>query len=293
MGRPPVGEKQWLRRFGVHPKKRWGQNFLINPRVIARMLDRWSLEPGQRVLEIGSGAGSLTLPLLRQGLSVVAVEKDPLLCELLRERVEEECPRAELTIVNRDILELAPGERPLRIAPGVGWVLVGNLPYVITTAVLEWTIRNKHLFRWASFMVQREYGERVLARPATPPYGSLAVWVGFHLVVGKEIRVGAPNFWPVPKVDSLVMRLTPREKPPVAVPSEAAFEQVVRAAFSRRRKLIAGARAAGLDLARPVVDAALAAAGVDGRRRAEQCTREDFAAIARALAALDAASGIR
>ncbi|MCK4304704.1 MAG: 16S rRNA (adenine(1518)-N(6)/adenine(1519)-N(6))-dimethyltransferase [Candidatus Eisenbacteria sp.] len=304
--------RQWLRRYEVRPKKRWGQTFLTDPRVPARLLELWDLKAGLRVLEIGAGAGALTLPLLARGLKVVAVERDRLLCRLLRDRVREECPGTNLCILEQDILTLDPGETLMRAShvessrgPAdtqpqqmagekcvpIGtdfpdrWVLVGNLPYAITGSLLKWVVRNRGWFSWASLMLQREVALRLMAAPGSKAYGSLTLWVGFHFRVEKELAVDAASFWPMPKVTSLVLRLTPRAKPPVDVPSGAMLETVVRAAFSHRRKVLAGSLARGLGVHRRRVEDALSAAGIGPRLRAEECSLEDFAALTRSLAA--------
>jgi len=281
----PRGTAQWLREAGIRPRKAWGQNFLINPRIATRLIEGWNLAPGARVCEIGAGAGSLTLPLLARGARVVAVERDAALAELLQRRAREECPAGELHVLAADILEM---ELPmlLETLPDAGaCVLVGNLPYAITTPILEWAGRGRAGYAWASFMVQREYGERLTAAPGSAAYGSLSVWAAYRFALRRELSVGAANFWPRPKVESVVLRLTPHGRPPVVVPGEEALERVVRAAFGQRRKMIGGALAHGLRLPRARVDGALAAAGIEPRQRAETCSLEQFAALTRALEA--------
>ncbi len=283
---PLIGTKRWLRAAGIHPRKAWGQNFLINPRVAARIVQRWALPPGHPVVEIGAGAGSLTLPLLAQGALVVAVEKDEALCDLLRRRAAAECPAGELRIVAGDVLQLDPSLLLAGVTVGRQPVLVGNLPYKLTTPILEWTTRHRHHFRWAAFMVQREYGERLLAECRSPAYGALTLWMRFYFAGSRECIVGPANFYPVPKVDSVVVRLVPHAVPPEQVPSAALFERVVRAAFAQRRKVIGAALAHTLDLPRERIEAALAEVGLAGQRRAEECGLAQFAALTRALAPL-------
>jgi 16S rRNA (adenine1518-N6/adenine1519-N6)-dimethyltransferase len=281
---PPRGTRQWLRSAGIRPRRAWGQNFLVNARVVERILQRWDLEPGTGVVEIGAGAGSLTLPLLERGLAVVAIERDPALCDLLRLRVAAEAPQSQPRILAADVLTLDPAQACAGISPSRGWVLVGNLPYSQTTPILEWAGEHRARFRWNAFMVQREYGDRMLAGAGDPAYGSLSLWVAGRFRTAKEILVKPENFWPIPKVDSIVLRLTPWETPPVDVPDLAVLERVVRAAFSQRRKMLAQPLAQALGLPRARIEAALAAAGIDARRRAETCGLEEFAALTRALA---------
>lgn len=285
MSVPTRGTARWLREAGIRPRKAWGQNFLVNPRVAGRLVEGWALEPGAAVCEIGAGAGSLTLPLLMRGARVVAVERDPALADLLQRRARSECAAGELHVLAADILELDLPEIVGRIPEARAWFLTGNLPYAITTPILEWTGRHRERFVWASFMVQREYGERLIAAPGSRAYGSLSVWAAYRFAVRREHSVGPANFWPRPKVESVVLRLVPHPRPPVEVSGEAALERVVRAAFGQRRKVIGGALAHGLGLPRERVERALGEAGIGPRRRAEECGLAQFAALARALAA--------
>jgi len=266
------------------PTKKMGQNFLINPDIPLSMIDSWKLEEGVGVLEIGPGTGALTMPLLARGLTVVAVEKDLRLCELLAEKVNKECDRGEIRIVNEDILRLNPAESLRWDGAPKKWVLVGNLPYSISTPVFEWTIKVRDFFGWVSYMVQREYGQRILAVPRTKAYSSLTLWVGYHFMAERLLDVAADNFWPRPKVDSVVLRLTPFSKPPVVAPSAEALERVVRAGFMHRRKMLAGSLGRAFDLPRAEVENAMTAAGISITCRPEECTLAEFAALSRALA---------
>jgi 16S rRNA (adenine1518-N6/adenine1519-N6)-dimethyltransferase len=278
----PHGTTQWLRETGIRPRKAWGQNFLVNPRVAARLVAGWGLAPGACLLEIGAGAGSITLPLLQRGVRVVAVERDPALAELLRRRAEAECAEGDLRILTADILTVE-GREILAAGPAGDWHLAGNLPYSITTPILEWAGRQRASFAWASFMVQREYGERLLAPPGGEAYGALTLWAAYRFAMRRELTVGSANFWPRPTVESVVVRLVPHARPPVEVPGEEALRAVVRAAFGQRRKVIGGALAAGLCLPRERVERALAEAGIGSRRRGEECDLAQFAALTRAL----------
>jgi 16S rRNA (adenine1518-N6/adenine1519-N6)-dimethyltransferase len=281
---PPRGTRQWLRAAGIRPRRAWGQNFLVNARVVERILQRWDLAPGTGVIEIGAGAGSLTLPLLERGLTVVAIERDPALCDLLRLRVAAEAPESQPRILAADVLTVDPQQARAGLSPTQGWVLVGNLPYSQTTPILEWAGAHRGCFRWSAFMVQREYGDRLLAKAGDPAYGSLSLWIASRFRAAKEILVKPENFWPIPKVDSIVLRLTPWETPPVDVPDLAVLERVVRAGFSQRRKMLTQPLAQALGLPRARIEAALAEAGIDARRRAETCRLEEFAALTRVLA---------
>lgn len=273
--------RDWLRRYDIKPRKHWGQSFLVDESIPARMVARWDLNPRIGVFEVGAGAGALTLPLLRAGQTVVAVERDRRLCELLHQRVAAEDPGGRLALWDRDVLKLDPREAIDGVAGIESWILVGNLPYAITTPIFEWSIRHTGWFVFASFMIQKEVGERLLAQQGTAAYGSLTLWMGYHFRLERELTVKSGSFWPMPKVDSVVVRLTPWERPPVEVPSAALLEKLVRAAFSHRRKVVGGSLALGLRMPRAIVEERLAAAGIQGRKRAQECSLEDFARLAR------------
>ena len=278
--------KAWLRAAGIRPRRAWGQNFLINPRLAEQIVAAWSVGPDHGVVEIGAGAGALTAPLLAAGATVVAVERDVALVDLLAERTAAEAAPGALRCVAGDIRAQSPEALCAGLAPPAGWGLVGNLPYALTTPILEWAGRHRHAFGWQAFMVQREYGERLTARPGQAAYGALTVWVASRFEIERQLRLGPANFWPIPKVDSIVVRLRPRPEPPPGRPALAQLERVVRAAFSQRRKMLPKPLAAGLELAPERVVAALDAAGIDARRRAESCSLEEFYALTAALADL-------
>ena len=301
----------YLRAHGIVPRKRWGQNFLIRPAILDQIVHRWDLSPGSAVLEVGAGAGSLTARLLARGARVLAIERDPRLCRLLRERFVVESAGGRFALIEGDVLaitraewvaaaERLPGAGTMTTPPpgsaaatgaataagaARGWKFVGNLPYSITTPILEWTIGQKGEFEWAAYMVQREYAARLLASPGSSAYGSLTLWMGYHFRAEKEMAVGAACFWPIPRVESAVVRLTPWDSPPVEVPSAEPYERVVRAAFAHRRKMVGGALSLALGLSRDAVEAMLRSAGLDPRQRAEQYDAASFARLARAFQA--------
>jgi 16S rRNA (adenine1518-N6/adenine1519-N6)-dimethyltransferase len=225
----------------------------------------------------------LTLPLLARGLTVVAVEKDLRLCEVLAEKVNRECKRGELRLIHQDILSLDPQEGLCWDGAPKRWICVGNLPYSISTPAMEWIIAQRRHFEWASFMVQREYGERIVAPAGSKTYGSLSVFMAYHFRCEKLMDVDAANFWPVPKVNSVVMILHPHREPPVDIPSLAVMEKVVRTGFSQRRKMMAGTISKGLGIPRDRLEAAMIEAGIALNARPEVCDLNQFAALTRIL----------
>ena len=278
----PYSARQFLRAGDFRPSKKLGQNFLIDENV-ARKLIRL-LEPREHevFLEIGAGAGALTLPLARKGVRVFAVEVDRRLAGMLRAGLKE-FPNVE--VLEKDVLRLDV-PKLAALASSAGGTLsdrlqvLGNLPYSITTQIVLFLIRNrKHIGR-ALLTVQKEYAERLLAGTGTRQYASITVLVRFHAEVESVMNVSPRCFFPVPDVSSSVLRMTFREKPAVRVKDEAAFENVVRASFSHRRKMVLNSIAERYDLEKNSAASLFRLAGVDGTKRAEQLELQELARIA-------------
>jgi 16S rRNA (adenine1518-N6/adenine1519-N6)-dimethyltransferase len=276
---PSRSEKRWLRRGSVRPRRSLGQNFLVNPRVRDALVARWDIAAADTVVEIGAGAGALTIPLLDRARRVIAVERDRSLCLLLALRAAEERPGAALEILHRDARRLDP--RELTSAGGrPPMVLVGNLPYAVTSPLLLWILENRRLFRWASIMVQREYAARLLVSPGSPGGSSLTVWTAFHARVELEMKVSAGAFWPRPDVDSTVVRMIPRAASPFPLEDPAWLEKSLRASFGQRRKQLGGALASAMGWSRPDADRLLGGLGLDPARRGETLTLEEHVRLA-------------
>jgi 16S rRNA (adenine1518-N6/adenine1519-N6)-dimethyltransferase len=268
-----------LERYGLQAKKSWGQNFLVDPGVQARIVAGAGLSSDDVALEIGAGLGALTGHLLAQAGRVIAVERDPDMIHVLR---AEFAQRATLGIKDMDALEL--DFAALSSAAGRPLVVVGNLPYQITTPLLfgitDAAARGQVIAR-AVLMVQREFAERVVAAPGSKTYGRLSVMVQQQAAVQMLFHVNAGAFHPRPAVTSTVFRLVPRAQPLAPVRDDALFAAVVRAAFATRRKMLRRALAPAFgELAVP----ALARAEIDETRRAEELDVAAFARLANAIA---------
>lgn len=210
-----------LDSLGKRPTKRLGQHFLLDERVIQRQVGLASLEEGDTVLEIGPGIGNLTEEILRRGVKLVAVEQDPGFCAFLRRRFG-------------DRIELIQGDAVRAFLPEFDKV-VSNLPYQISSPI---TFKLLDIgFESAVLMLQREFADRMVARPGTPEYGRLSVGVHYRAECEIAMKVSRSSFWPQPKVDSCVVRLRPRP-PPFKVRDEQAFFKVTQALFSHRRKKV-------------------------------------------------------
>jgi len=274
-------ERRWLESHGIRPLKRRGQNFLLDPRVPAETVRRAAWPADAPVLEIGSGGGALTAALLAGGRRVLGLEIDPDLAGLLTERFAAEIAEGRCEIVlgdarRADLAALASRLRPA--GGGLPW-LAGNLPYAVTTPLLLRALEASASFSGAVFMVQREYGERLRARPGEKAYSSLTVRTAAQAEARSLLLVGRSAFWPRPGVESMVVELRFPHPPPY--PGEIGrLERVLRAAFGQRRKVLENALAHGLGLTREEARALLERAGCDPRARAEEVELDRFATLA-------------
>ncbi len=275
--------RQILDRYGVAPKQSLGQNFLFDEGLLARIAGAADLSPGDEVLEVGPGLGALTRQLAQTAGRVVAVELDGRLLPILRYELE---PFANVELVQADILSFDPAAWF-----GAPYVMVANVPYYITGAILRHLLESRPRPRRMVMTVQREVADRLTAAP--PQMSLLAVSVQYYGRVRLVGAVKAGAFWPRPEVDSAVIRIdvderhlrgeestdftdfTDEEPSPsvssvksVDSPSEEAFFRVVRAGFGEKRKQLKN-NLRRLGLGDGAIAAALEAAGIDGRRRAE------------------------
>jgi 16S rRNA (adenine1518-N6/adenine1519-N6)-dimethyltransferase len=276
-----------LRRHGLRPRKRWGQNFLIDRNTLRNVLRAAEVEPEDCILEIGPGLGTLTLELAQTARRVLAVEIDPLLVEILR--AETVTDMANVEVIHGDALEidlsrLLDGAAAVAGRAPARWKAVANIPYYITTPLIERLLGVKERLERIVLMVQREVASRLTAAPGSEEYGSLSVFAQYHAVPEVTARVSRTAFLPPPAVDSAIVRLRVRQEPAAAVRDERLFFQVVRAAFEQRRKTLLNALTTVPGLAREAAGAALAQAGIAPSRRGETLAVADFARLADAVA---------
>ena len=255
-------------------RKSLGQHFLSDPRILARIADAVALTSDETVVEIGAGRGSLTDALLARAARVVAIEIDRKLVELLREKYANE-PR--LTIVEADVLDVNLGE-----VAGGAYALAGNVPYYITTPILFQALRQPRALR-SVLLVQKEVAARMAAPPGADDYGALSVNVQAVADVELLFRIPAGAFNPPPRVDSAVVRVTPRAVPVVAVGIEEPFRIFVQAAFALRRKQMRRVVRTVAERSATEAESALAACGIDSDARPETLSAEQFFALGRAL----------
>jgi len=270
-----MNDRLLLERHGIIPKKSLGQNFLHDQNTLEKLVELAELTPDATVVEIGAGTGNLTRLLVRQAARVIAVELDERLVSLLRAEFATE-PRVEL--VHGDILEINLAER---VGP-VPYMVVANLPYYITSAILRHFLEHPPRPQRLVLTVQREVAERLVATPGA--MSLLAVSVQFYGQPRIVMHLSPAAFWPRPDVESAVVRIDVYAAPPVAVPDERLFFRVVRAGFGQKRKQLRNSLSAGLHLDKAQAEEVLGKAGVDPQRRAETLSLDEWAAITRAVA---------
>ncbi|GMV37300.1 MAG: ribosomal RNA small subunit methyltransferase A [Fimbriimonadales bacterium] len=268
----PSDIRSLLAELGIRPRKAWGQHFLCDRNALRRIVDAAELAEGEAVLEIGPGLGALTEALLARGHSVVAVERDPHLVDSLRAWAAP-----GLEIVHADFLRYDLEEA---LTKGVESV-VSNLPYCITTPVLERLLPERRIRRMV-LTVQREVADRLRAAPGSREYGSLSVFAQHHTVVRSLFTLSPRLFYPPPEVESAVVRMDRRQSG-MSEGEERCLRDIVRAAFGGRRKTLRNSLQTLVSRER--AEALLAEVGVDPQRRAETLSVDTFEELARRLAA--------
>ena len=254
------------------PRKRFGQHFLHDPGILARIVASVAPRPDDRIVEIGPGEGALTLPLLRKAGHLTAIELDRDLIEPLRVKAQGV---GELTIISADALTVDFNT----LADGARIRLVGNLPYNISTPILFHCLEHAGAIDDMHFMLQKEVVDRMAAAPGSKTYGRLSVMLQLRCTVEPLLHVPPGAFRPPPKVDSAVVRLVPLPAQQLPDVDFALVEKLVRAAFGQRRKTLSNA------LSDHASAADIVAASLDPRARAEQLAPEAYVALARVLSA--------
>ena len=266
------------KRFDIKMSKKLGQNFLIKRGIVDEIVHAAELTPGEPVLEVGPGIGTLTQGLAQSGANVTAIELDRRLLEVLDTTLAS---YDNVRIVHGDVLKLdvptIMNHKPFKV--------VANLPYYITTPIIMSLLESKLPIERLVVMVQKEVALRMVAKPGTKDYGALSVAVQYYTEPDIVLDVPPKSFLPAPAVTSSVIRCVLRDKPPVDVIDEKLFFRVVKAGFAQRRKTFANTmKTTGLSKDR--IEELLAKANIDGQRRGETFTLQEFADVANAWAAL-------
>jgi 16S rRNA (adenine1518-N6/adenine1519-N6)-dimethyltransferase len=268
-----------LAAHGVRPRKALGQHFVVDEGALASVMDAAEVGPDDTVLEIGGGVGALTQALARRASVVHCLEIDEALVAILKESLAD---FPNVTVHHIDALKF-----PFETLPAP-YAVVANIPYQITAPLVGRFIAERERLSRVTLTVQREVARRLHASAGTKDYGALSVAVAYYFSTRHHASLPADAFWPPPKVDSAVISMSPRSSPPVEVGGdEEAFLAMVRKAFAHRRKTLRNnlqaLRAEGWSS--EAVEQAIAEVVVDGKRRAETLTLEEFAALWLALLA--------
>lgn len=269
-----------LSKYNFTPKKKLGQNFMIDRNSVDRIVDAAELSKDDLVLEIGTGLGTLTRALAEKAGKVISVEYDKVLFEIAKDVLDGV---NNIDLVREDFLKL--DLKKLLEKPS-SYKIVGNLPYYITAPIITKLIEAKPVFSKGVITVQKEVAERLTAKPGTREYGTLSIFVQYHLIVSIVSFIAKSSFLPHPQVTSAIVVMEPREKPLVKVENEELFFRIIHASFEHRRKTLRNSilMSKKFDITKEKLDRALSAAGINGERRGETLSPEEFAGLSDALA---------
>lgn len=261
-----------IRRFGIHAKHKLGQNFLIRPDVVSAIAEAAELGEHVPVMEIGAGIGTLTQALAETGADVTAFELDKSLERVLSHTLEH---YKNIHIIYEDVLKAdlktILGDRD--------WRCAANLPYYITTPILLSLIQSDLPISLFVFMMQKEVADRILALPGSKDYGALTLAVNFDCTAERVLDIPPTAFIPRPQVTSTVLKIRRREKPAVEVKDRKLFFSLVKMGFGQRRKVFTNAMKSG-GIPADWIPEILAKAGIDGKRRGETFSMEEYGKLA-------------
>ncbi len=257
----------------IRPKKSLGQNFLIDKNVVGKILDALELKPNETLLEIGSGKGDITSLIAPCVKKLYAVEIDRRIFSELSLKAKE---YPNLESINSDILKCNIAELPLD--KGAKLKVFGNIPYYISTPIINRLISFRDFIERVYITVQAEFAERLTALPGNKDYGSLTCYVQYYAFVRRIFTIKKNSFYPVPKVDSCLLGLEFRKKPLVFVTDEKKFFSIIRAAFGQRRKKLSNNLKGHLN--EDILKVFFAESNISPNARAEELSLQDFAYLA-------------
>jgi 16S rRNA (adenine1518-N6/adenine1519-N6)-dimethyltransferase len=273
-----VSIKKELAEYGLTPRKKWGQHFLIDRNILNKVIRTAELEKGDVVLEVGPGLGEMALALARQVKKVIAVEIDPKLAEMLKKKTMD-LPNVE--VIKGDILKINFNQ--LFHQEGQRLKVVANLPYQISTPLLFRFIESRDVFSDFTLMLQREVAERMVASPGGKDYGPLSVFTQAASNLSIRFFIKPSAFFPPPKVESAVIHMAWKERPAVASGEKEWFKLVVRGCMGYRRKRLMNALKHS-DIPLPSdIEQRMEKIGIDAHRRPGTLTIQEFARLAEAL----------
>ena len=267
---PDLNVVELLKSHGIQPDKRLGQNFLIDPMYLHKVADAGNISKDDTVLEIGAGLGSLTRLLGLQAREVFAVELDADLIPILNQ-VTFQFPN--IHIIHKDILQFDPAE----LTTSTGYLVVANIPYYITSNLFRHLLTGTTRPRRIVLTVQREVAERICAQPNKLSLLGLSVQVFGHPVILSRVPAGA--FYPVPKVDSAIIRIEMYSAPIIPADQLDTFFQIAKAGFSQKRKMLRNSLSAGLRQDRSTIEDLLFEADIEPQRRAQTLTLDEWKSL--------------
>ncbi len=270
---------QLLKQAGLYAGKELGQNFLSNPGTARMIVEKAGISEDTHVLEIGPGLGALTLFIAKKALHVTAVEKDERLIPILKEAIESEGLK-NIDIIHKDVLKLNIRD----MLKDKKLVVIGNLPYNISSQILFKLVQERRYIEKAFLMFQRELAARILAPPGGRDYSRLSAVSQYAAKISFVAEVGPASFFPSPDVDSTILQFQFFQPEEFDENEEKLLFDVIKAAFSKRRKSLKNSMAGGeLGYQKEFVLRVLARAGIDAQRRAETLSVKEFKAIAQAI----------
>ncbi|MBR6252543.1 MAG: 16S rRNA (adenine(1518)-N(6)/adenine(1519)-N(6))-dimethyltransferase RsmA [Clostridia bacterium] len=260
-----------LNQYGLKAKKKFGQNFLINQDIIDSIIEKSEITQNDVVLEIGPGLGTLTKELLKHSKRVIAVELDEDMCNILKNRFDN----GNLEVICDDILKIDLNEFTNKYG---SIKVVANLPYYITTPIIMKLLESEYKIDSITVMVQKEVGDRICSTSKDRENSSITIGINYYAKPKIIIDVPKENFFPSPEVDSCVIKLDVLEKPPVNVKDKDKFFNIVKMAFSQRRKTILNSLSSS-NYSKEQVANVLEKLNLDSKLRAEDLSIEDYANI--------------
>ncbi|MDL0419765.1 16S rRNA (adenine(1518)-N(6)/adenine(1519)-N(6))-dimethyltransferase RsmA [Caldibacillus thermoamylovorans] len=280
----PLRTRAILEKYGFTFKKSLGQNFLIDTNILNNIVDHAEITPESGVIEIGAGIGALTEQLAKRCKKVLAFEIDQRLLPILEDTLS---PYPHVSVVHQDFLKADVHQAIETYLQEVKDIaIVANLPYYVTTPIIMKCLEDHLPFRSMVIMMQKEVGSRITAKPGTKDYGSLSIAIQYYTTAEIVMNVPKTVFIPQPNVDSVVVKLTKRDQPVVAVKDEQFFFNIVKFSFAQRRKTILNNLVSQLENGKEKKErimAALEKAEIDPTRRGETLTIEEFAKLSDGL----------
>jgi 16S rRNA (adenine1518-N6/adenine1519-N6)-dimethyltransferase len=271
---PQLNSAALLHQYGLRPKKSLGQNFLQDPAALESIVKAAEIEPDDSVLEVGPGLGSLTRYLAIHAREVVAVELDQRLLPLLQAILS---PYANVRLIQADILKVSPAE----LMSKDGYLVVANIPYYITSALLRHLLESHPRPRRMVLTVQKEVAERICAESGRMSLLSLSVQVYGRPRIIARIPAGA--FYPAPKIDSAILRIEIAGEPGIPYELLDKFFQLAKAGFGQKRKTLRNSISAGLRITPTQAQSLLEAAGIDAQRRAETLSLDEWKTLTKII----------